>query len=87
MLTSLNLILSKNEIKVLGALQTLSKLNAGVFFISTKSISEASDLSIYQARYALLKLEEKGIVSKHGLQHKHRKSWAIIKKHQNGLPL
>ncbi|WP_431834776.1 FaeA/PapI family transcriptional regulator [Klebsiella aerogenes] len=51
--------------------------SSGSKFTSTKEISFASGLSIYQTRYTLIKLYEKGLVLREKIEHKHRKQWAL----------
>lgn len=61
--------LTDNEKNVLNAIHThlthnVLKDTMNSTWIQTLKISEMCDISIYKARYALLKLEEKGLVTR-----------------------
>lgn len=69
---------SSNESLIFNALISISSmLSTDSKFTSTKEISFVSGLSIYQTRYTLLKLSEKGLVVRDKIEHKHRKQWAL----------
>lgn len=62
--------LTENECKVINAMRKHHVHNhlkdtTNSTWIKTREISEVCDISIYKARYALLKLEEKGLVTRH----------------------
>ncbi|HIE1061111.1 TPA: FaeA/PapI family transcriptional regulator [Serratia marcescens] len=68
--------LSGNERIVLNALNSLSQSDSPR--ISTRDVSTQCQLSIYQTRYILMKLEEKGVVAMFGTERKHRKKWQLV---------
>lgn len=79
MQTAFNIFLSENESTIVDALKTLAKPGEATTYASTKEISSVSGLNIYQTRYTLLKLAEKGVVLKSGTKPKYRKMWAIAR--------
>lgn len=77
MQTVFNIYLSKHELLIMDVLITLSESETITTYFSTKEISSISGLNIYQTRYTLLKLVEKGVVLKSGDKPKYRKMWTI----------
>jgi len=72
--------LTDNERKVINAMHkhqihNCLKDTTNSTWIKTREISEMCDISIYKARYALLKLEEKGLVTRQANREKASLWW------------